>query len=375
MPAADEAVAARRRTRTGGGVTHPETVTGRPWNAATPIAALQEPLTPNDRFFVRNHFDAPRLDPETYLLHVADTGRRVTGFTLAKLERLPQRRVTAVLECAGNARHRMAPRPPGLPWGDGAVGCATWEGPSLRDVLASAGLPPRGVEVLFGGADVGEEEGRVLRFERSLPLGEAMREDVIVALRMNGEALRPAHGAPARLVVPGWYAVASVKWLRSVRLLERRFTGWFQRQRYVWDDGSPVTSLRIKTLILRPTHGARVQAGPISVEGRAWGGAGVAEVRVRLDDGPFQAAALNDLADAHAWHAWSTLLELPPGAHRVMARARDTQGRWQPLEPVVNRLGYGYNTAHTVRVQAISASREPEVQTAASRPRTPSPPA
>jgi sulfane dehydrogenase subunit SoxC len=179
-----------------------------------------------------------------------------------------------------------------------------------------------------------------------------MRKDVIVALRMNGEALRPEHGAPARLVVPGWYAVASVKWLLSVRLLERRFTGWFQRRRYVWDDGSPVTTLRSKTLILHPTHGARIQAGPVNVEGRAWGEAGVAEVQVRIDDGPCRAAELKDLADPHAWRAWSTLLELPPGAHTITARARNTRGRWQPLEPTANRLGYGYNTAHTVPVEA-----------------------
>jgi len=169
----DRDAAARPRARPGTRVAHPETVTEHPWNAATPIHALGEHLTPNDQFFVRNHFDIPRLDPDSYLLRVADVSGRGTVFALAELERLPQRRITAVLECAGNARSRMLPRPPGLPWGDGAVGCATWEGPTLRDLLALAGPLPRQADVLFRGADLGEEEEQILRFERSCP--SAMR--------------------------------------------------------------------------------------------------------------------------------------------------------------------------------------------------------
>ena len=333
------------------------TLTERPWNAETPRAALEERLTPNGQFFVRNHFDVPEVDPKTYLLHAEDLARRPKGFTLAQLRSLPQRRVTAVLECAGNSRRSMVPRPPGLLWGDGAVGCATWEGPSLRDLLAQVG-PLSGVaEVLFGGADVGAEDGRMLRFERSLPLAEALREGVIVALRMNGEALSPEHGAPARLVVPGWYGVASTKWLVSVRLLERPFTGWFQRDRYVWSDGSPVTALRPKTLILRPADHARVQAGPVSVRGRAWGSAGVEEAQVRADDGPYLSAALTETGEPNGWCRWSAVVGLAPGPHTVTARARDAWGQRQPLDPVVDPLGYGYNTAQAVRVEAVGSAQ------------------
>lgn len=332
-------------------------ITEKPWNAETPRSALRDPLTPNDRFFVRNHFDMPRLDPRRYVLSVGGLVRGVRGFTLDQLRRLPQRRVTAVLECAGNGRSRMRPRPPGLPWGDRAVGCATWEGPALRDLLTEAEPSPEAVEVLFRGSDEGAEEGRVTRFERSLSLAEAMREDVIVGLRMNGQDLRPEHGAPARLIVPGWYAVASVKWLVSVRLLDHSFAGWFQGDRYVWDDGSPVTKLRPKALIMRPTDGSGVEAGSAVVEGRAWGGAGIEEVEIRIDDGESVSAVLDDVGDPHGWCAWSAVVELAPGSHRVTARARDAECRWQPLQPVVNRLGYGNNTAETVRVEAVQDRR------------------
>jgi DMSO/TMAO reductase YedYZ molybdopterin-dependent catalytic subunit len=331
----------------------PDTVTERPWNAETPRSALQDPLTPNDRFFVRNHFDMPVLDPQRYLLSVGGLVRREQGFTLDQLRRLPQRRVTAVLECAGNGRSRMMPRPPGLPWGDGAVGCSTWEGPALRDLLAEVEPSPEAVEALFGGSDVGADEGRLMRFERSLSLAEATREDVIVALRMNGQELSREHGAPARLIVPGWYAVASVKWLVSVRLLNRSFAGWFQGDRYVWDDGSPLTALRPKTLILRPIDGSRVEAGSAVVKGRAWGGAGIEEVEIRVDDGQRVSAVLDAVGDPRGWCAWSAVVELAPGSHTVTARARDAESRWQPLQPVVNRLGYGNNTAHAVRVEAV----------------------
>lgn len=329
------------------------TLTERPWNAETPRAALQERLTPNGQFFVRNHFDMPELRPDTYVLGVDGLVRRPEEFTLSELRRLPQRRVRAVLECAGNGRSRMVPRPPGLMWGDGAVGCATWEGPTLRDLLSRAGPLPEAMEVLFRGADVGVEEGRTLRFERSLPISEALREEVVVALRMNGEALGPEHGAPARLVVPGWYGVASVKWVTSIRLLEHPFAGWFQRDRYVWKDGTPVTSLRPKSHVVRPGDGARVRAGLLRVEGRAWASGGVETVQVRADDGPYRSAILTETGHPHGWCWWKAILKLAPGPHTVTARARDARGRWQPLDPVVDRLGYGYNTVHSVRVEAV----------------------
>jgi DMSO/TMAO reductase YedYZ molybdopterin-dependent catalytic subunit len=331
----------------------PDVVTDKPFNAETPRAALQQRLTPNDAFFVRDHFDRPRLNVEAYVLPVTGAVQRMKGFTLAQLERLPQQRATCVLECAGNGRSRMVPVPGGVPWGDRAVGCATWEGPALRDVLRPAGPLPAALEVLARGADLGLEGGSVMHFERSLPLAVAQGEGPLLALRMNGQPLPEAHGAPVRLVVPGWYGVASVKWLTELRVLDKPFTGWFQRQRYVWDDGSVVGPMRPKSLLLSPVEGAEVPAGLLQVHGKAWGGqGGVARVEVRVDEQAWQEALLREESGPWGWCAWSHAVDLPAGEHVLTARAWDAQGQAQPLEPVANRLGYGYNTALRVRVRA-----------------------
>jgi DMSO/TMAO reductase YedYZ molybdopterin-dependent catalytic subunit len=328
----------------------PDVVTERPFNAETPRAALRPRWTPNDAFFVRNHFDAPRVNAEAFYLYLSGLVRREKGYTLPMLRALPQRRVECVLECAGNGRSRMVPRPEGVAWGDRAVANAAWEGPSLADVLRTAEPLPGAVDVLFKGADLGVQDGIPMHFERALPLAEALATGPILALTMNGQPLPQDHGAPVRLVVPGWYAVASVKWLTDIKVLGRPFTGFFQRTHYVWDDGSPLTRMRPKCLITRPVEGAEVPAGLVSVEGRAWGGeGGIAEVLVRVDEGPWQQALLREVAGPDSWCAWAHSAQLPAGPHTVTARARDAKGAWQPLEPVVNKLGYGYNTAPSAR--------------------------
>jgi DMSO/TMAO reductase YedYZ molybdopterin-dependent catalytic subunit len=327
-----------------------DTVTDKPHNAETPWTGLLPTLTPNDSFFVRNHFDEPVLDPSVYHLRIAGEVERAKAYTLPMLERLPPRRVTCVLECAGNGRSRMMPKPKGVAWGDRAVGCATWEGPSLRDALAAC--PPNEgiVEAVFRGADLGIEGDVVAQFERSLPIADCLAEGPLLALRMNGAPLSRAHGAPVRLVVPGHYGVASVKWLTDVRYASKPFTGYFQRQRYVWDDGSPVREMRVKSALLRPHPGEPLRAGMVKLEGRAWASGGIAEVRVQVDDGPWIPADLGPQDGPAAWRAWSLQASFAAGTRRVRVRARDSAGIWQPLDGVVNRLGYGYNTVATVEL-------------------------
>lgn len=321
----------------------PDVVTQRPLNAETPWVGLLPERTPAEAFFVRDHFDEPALDPATWHLRIGAGAVRAKAFTLPQLQRLPQRRVACVLECAGNGRSRMVPKPPGVAWGDRAVGCATWEGPALADVLRAAPPEEGMVEAVFRGADLGVEGHAVAHFERSLPLDVALGEGPIVALTMNGAPLTKAHGAPARLVVPGWYGVASVKWLVDVTYIARPFTGYFQRQHYVWDDGSPVRGVRPRALLLRPHPGEPVKAGEVRLEGRAWSGEGVAEVLVQVDEGPWRAAELGAADGPWAWRAWALPVRLEAGRRRVRARAVDAKGEAQPLEPVVNRLGYGNN--------------------------------
>lgn len=325
-----------------------DVVTSRPINAETPWVGLLPTHTPVESFFVRDHFDEPSLAPESYHLRVGAGAARPKAFVLAQLQGLPQQRVACVLECAGNGRSRMVPRPPGVPWGDRAVGSAVWEGPALRDVLQQAPPEPGMAEAVFRGADLGIEGHVVAHFERSLPLEMALGPGPILALRMNGQPLNRSHGAPVRLIVPGWYGVASVKWVTDVRYVDRPFTGYFQKQRYVWDDGSPVRELRPKAMLLRPHPGEPVHAGSVTLEGRAWAAQGVAEVAVQVDEGPWLPCELGPPEGPWAWVPWERSVELEPGPRRVRARCRDAQGAWQPLDPVVNRLGYGYNTAQAV---------------------------
>jgi len=317
-----------------------------PFNFETPRRRLRADATSNHAHFVRNHFDQPNLDLATYCLTIPG-GRTVS---VAELRELPQQRVTCVLECAGNGRNRMVPRPEGIPWDDEAVGCATWEGPAVRDVLRLAAPDGGAVDVVFRGADSGPEGGAPRAFERSLPVGVAMCDGPILALRMNGRPIPRSHGAPVRLIVPGWYAVASVKWLREIRYINHPFRGYFQTERYVWDDGRPVREVRPRAILLRPPKGPSVKPGVTRLEGRAWASAGVAGVDVQVDDGPWIPARLGNASKRWTWVRWSLDAVLDEGTRAIRVRARDALGREQPLEPVVNRLGYGYNTADEIQI-------------------------
>jgi DMSO/TMAO reductase YedYZ molybdopterin-dependent catalytic subunit len=330
-----------------------DVVTDRPRNAETPWVGLLPSQTPSESFFVRNHFDEPSLDPGTYHLRVVGEVAKAKLLTLAQLHKLPAQRISSVLECAGNGRTRMVPTAPGVPWGERAVGCATWEGPALSDVLHDV-VPEEGVlEAVFRGADLGIHAGIVAHYERSLPWTMATSPGPLLALRMNGEPLPRSHGAPVRLLVPGWYGMASVKWLTDIRLTSKPFTGYFQKDQYVWDDASPVRELRPKAMLLRPSAGEPLRAGPLLLEGKAWGHRGVQEVQAQVDGTAWQACSLGRDEGPWAWRSWSLSVDLSAGEHTVRVRARDAQGEWQPLEPVTNRGGYGYNTAPMIRLRVM----------------------
>lgn len=333
------------------------TVQDDPFNASTPPAALDDDLTPTDLFYVRNHFEVPDVDPDAYELDVGGAVEKDLSLTLDDLRDLPQRTAVVTLECAGNGRRAMEPAPPGTPWDDGAVSTAAWTGPSLAAVLDRAGVQDDAVEVLCTGLDRGQAGGKERPFERSLPLPRARDPDVLLAHTMNGEPLPPDHGAPLRVVVPGWYGMASVKWLDRLTLLDEPFDGWFQTDRYVYrdDDGQvegPVDRVRVKSLITEPADGATVPAGTVEVAGRAWGGADVAEVEVRADDGPWVRADLGDPVGPHAWRRFVVDLELAPGDHVLASRATDADGDRQPLDVPWNAHGYGNNAVVPVRVRA-----------------------
>jgi DMSO/TMAO reductase YedYZ molybdopterin-dependent catalytic subunit len=321
-----------------------------PFNAETAHPALASSITPSGAHYVRCNFDVPEVAGAQHLIAVE--GAVADAFTLAagELEALPQHSVTVTLECAGNGRLAMAPLPPGEPWHEGAVSTASWSGVPLALLLDRAGLRDDVVEILVSGADRGVPSGgrTETRFCRALPLDKALDPNVILAIEMNGRPLPPEHGAPARLIVPGWYGMASVKWVARICALTEPFEGWFQRERYVYErerERRPVDVMRVKSLVVAPENGTGLPRGRVLVWGWAWSGAApVAAVDVALDDGEWQPATLDPPLAPHAWRRFSRVVELDePGRHVVRTRARDAAGRVQPDVPPWNRHGYGNN--------------------------------
>lgn len=271
-----------------------------PDNLEFPFSTLDTFLTPNSRFFVRTHFEVPGLDVGRWRLRVEGTVERPLELSYDELREMPSRTVTALLECAGNGRVFLKPPQVGLRWELGGVGTAEWTGVPLSAVLDRAGVKPDAVEVVLQGADRGqfrEPEPKtpgVIPYARALPLEKARRPEVLLAYRMNGEDLPPAHGFPVRAVVSGWYGMASAKWLERILVVDRPFQGFFQTFTYTtWERRHelpslvPVTEIQVKSEIARPAPGEVVpRDAPYRVHGAAWAGASdVARVEFSADGG------------------------------------------------------------------------------------------
>jgi DMSO/TMAO reductase YedYZ molybdopterin-dependent catalytic subunit len=332
-----------------------------PLNCEVPVSLLGSEVTPTDRFYRRNHFPIPVLDAAAWRLSVSGLVDRALSLSLPELTQLPAQTAVITLECAGNARRMYQPPAPGEPWGFGAVSTAEWTGVPLTEVLRRAGLQPGAQEIIFGGADRGTIDGapHPIHFERSLPVADVAESDALLAYAMNGQPLPPRHGYPLRLVVPGWYAVASVKWLSSIRVTDEPFGGFFQTERYMYERGSgtvvrePVRLQQVRALITRPGTGQELASGGgLVVRGKAWSGAAPVErVEVSVNHGAWQKARLVGVAAAHAWQQWEFLADgLAPGETSIRARAADLAGRIQPEQPEWNRRGYGGNFIHEVVV-------------------------
>ncbi|MGZ4660642.1 MAG: molybdopterin-dependent oxidoreductase, partial [Arthrobacter sp.] len=187
-------------------------------NHSMPLEALRRELTPPGLHYVLTHFDIPDLDASSWHLRIGGAVERALELSMAALLRDPAITVPVTLESAGNGRSLLEPRPVSQPWVMEAVGTAHWTGVPLAYLLGKAGVLPDAVEVVFTGADAGIQGGVPQQYARSLPIREALRPDVVLAYKMNGADLPPQHGYPLRLVVPGWYGMASVKWLASIEV-------------------------------------------------------------------------------------------------------------------------------------------------------------
>ena len=283
--------------------------------------------------------------------------------TLQDIERMATHTVPVTLECAGNNRTDLEPPVPGNRFRCGAIGTAIWAGPPLRAVLERARLRPGVVEVLFEGADSGEPapgEG-VMPYLRSLPLEVAMHPDTILAYEMNGEPLSYEHGGPVRLVVPGWYGMASVKWLHRIEALDHSFHGFFQTEKYVLVNSAghaeSLSHMRVKSHINRPEHGEVLSDEEHLVTGVAWSGRGnISCVEISDDDGQtWKPARLGGPEHRYAWRQWSLAWDPPgPGHYTLMARAQDDTDSWQPMRPEWNSLGYAVNGVMKVCVDVAT---------------------
>jgi sulfite oxidase len=345
-----------------------------PFNAETGLAALVEgPLTATDAFYVRGHGAVPEIDPAAWRLRVQGAVERELELSLATLrEALREREVTATLQCAGNRRAGLiAIRdiPGEAPWGPGATGTATWTGVALADVLALAGPLCDAAHVGFEGADLSAEAKPAQRFGGSIPLEKACRPEVLLAWAMNGEPLPLVHGAPLRVVVPGYIGARSVKWLERIEVRSSPWQGYFQHvvYRLVPADGTPgpgvgmaLGLIALNSDVLSPADGDTVAAGPVEVRGYAFAGGErhVARVDVSLDGGASwsQAELLEDLG-RWAWRHWRITLDLAPGEQEILVRAWDSSAATQPEDEAAlwNPKGYVNNARPRVRVRVTAA--------------------
>lgn len=327
-----------------------------PVNLEMPFGELADFITPVERFYVRCHHPIPEIDAEAWRLTIDGEVEHPLELTYAELAEMATRTIPVTMECAGNGRVFLEPQRDGAQWERGAVGNAEWTGVPLSDLLARAGVRDSACEVILQGADQGEikeppRPAGKIHFARSLPLAKA-NEDVLVALRMNGEKLTPEHGFPVRAIVPGWYGMAAVKWLTRIAATSKPFHGYYQTIDYAyWERGStspvlqPIREMRVKAQIARPEPAEALPAGrPYRVHGAAWTtGALITKVEVSTDGGgTWNDARLLGDPLLNAWRLWEYEWSVPaaPGKAVLMARATDSEGRTQPANHHDDRGSY-----------------------------------
>lgn len=341
-------------------------------NHGMPLEALSYDVSPIGMHFTLVHFDVPNIDRDAWRLDIVGAVSQDMQLTYSDLATLPQHELVVTMECAGNGRMNSTPRALSQPWDVGGVGTGRWSGVRLRDLMALAGVRSGAKEVIFSGADSGIDGETRHRYERSLAIGDALGEDVLLATHLNGEVLPPQHGFPARLVVPGWYGMANVKWLSQIRVAEQGgFAGYQQTVAYMVrkaldDPGFPATRMLPRSLLLPPglpdvlTRERYIESGLMALEGRAWSGNGrIVLVELSLDGGSsWSQATLGTQPTDHKWVRWTYSWEAEEGEYDVVCRATDASGEVQPLSPIWNIGGYLNNVVQHTKVHVVEQMRE-----------------
>jgi sulfane dehydrogenase subunit SoxC len=332
-------------------------------NKGMPLEALQYDTTPTGMHYLLVHFDVPLTEADGWTLTIDGLVDRPLTLSLADIKSRPAVSVPVTMECAGNGRALLDPRPISQPWRVEAIGTAEWTGTPLRDIVAEAGVKPDAVELVFTGRDRGVQGEVPQAYQRSLNIDDVMREEVLLAYEMNGRPLEPQHGYPLRLLVPGWYGMTSVKWLESIEAVAEPFEGYQMMDSYRYSDskeecGEAVTTQQVRALVTPPgvpdffTRQRLVQQGRVTLTGRAWAGRNdVTRVEVSADGGKsWEDADLGDRPAPYAWRAWSYDWLAAPGRHILVVRASDSAGNSQPVDQPWNYQGMGVNVCQRVEV-------------------------
>ena len=331
------------------------------------LEALRYPITPVGMHYLLIHYDVPAVDLTTWSLDIGGCVDRPVQLTLDEIKSRPRLTQRVTMECAGNGRMSLSPRPLSQPWGVEAVGNGEWTGTPLRPLLAELGLLEGAQEVVFSGSDSGIENEIEQRYERSLDLTEAMRDEVMLVYELNGQPLPPQHGFPLRLVVPGWYGMGNVKWLSCITVVDQPFEGYQNAYAYRMrmepdEKGTPVSRIRPRALMVPPgvpeffSRDRTVEVGATPLTGRAWSGFGpIHRTEVTTDGGLTWAdAELEPQMDRYGWVGWSYQWDAIPGHHLLGCRATDSEGNCQPIEAEWNLGGYGGNAVHWITVDVRS---------------------
>src|SRR5438093_6442346 len=332
-------------------------------NRGMPLEALRYPITPSGLHYLLIHYDVPEVNADEWRLKVGGQVSRPLDLTLEEIKKRPSQTIAVTMECAGNGRALFAPRRISQPWLFEAIGTAKWTGTPLWGILEEAGIRRDAVEVVFTGLDRGVEGEQVQFYQRSLIVGEAKREEVLLVYEMNGEPLQPQHGYPLRLLVPGWYGMASVKWLDRIEAVAEPFQGYQMVRAYRYaqaadDPGEPVNAIRVRALMIPPgipdfmTRTRLVHAGQVTLSGKAWAGPlSVTRVEVSVDSGStWSEAQLDEAVSSFAWRTWTFVWNASPGACTLCVRAIDSEGNVQPLDQQWKLGGYGNNGVQRVNV-------------------------
>jgi DMSO/TMAO reductase YedYZ molybdopterin-dependent catalytic subunit len=338
-----------------------------PLNLEMPFEKLESFITPTKSFYVRTHFPIPAIDKDAWWLHVEGEVEEPFVINYEELLKLESKTISVTLECAGNNRNFLEPKVKGVQWGLGAVGTAEWTGVPLSILFDRAGVKPEAIEVILEGADGGELEdpkspAGELKFARSIPLAKA-RSEVLLAYKMNGGDLPPQHGFPLRAIVPGWYAMASIKWLQRIIVTNQPFAGYYQTMDYAfWKrrgdvaELAPLTEMQIKAQIAKPVQGEIVAAdSKVRVRGAAWTSNGeIIKVELSTDGGAtWNETRLVGESNPNAWRFWEFDWRTPskPGQASLIARATDSRGRTQPAQRDRDRGTYMINHLLSIAVE------------------------